>query len=534
MQTAKEMLDAMKSELEASEGSMNAILNENTHTTYKRSPILKMQISPKYSHWYAVPLTVRVPFNPFTGKVDERFTDVTPFRHLTSSPTKWLTMMIEHFKENPDVLLLYKRHAKSFLVEQAHRDAIDALDFTSENLNFRSSAMLDFMAPFRAAFSDSRPVTKLQEKNTRSGDMMPVTYILDTKQDQTTGQFLAPFGQGHRLAALSGAMRYAEQQSFSDAVTSTTTPKFPQTMSYSLGRSFMNEETFTAVTKTEGIKFLDMLGKIGETHKATRPAMQINTFAYQFPSMERSGEITELDADDQPLLMDFYKELPASFDPYKISLQKSKKALEGIELVIGNYIASDVSRRNLRNRTADLSMDFAIISRFTTSTDAEWTNLQWQEEGSKDFETSKAVIFNTKTRDYEYPEMKAWFEALEEHAWDIMGNPEKAKQLQADMFSMFRPLSDTHVEQMERAITEAYRPDSPIYTNQIKEEHMPLLIELFPDHFMDDAEKLMKENPDADLDQLEADSFSAEAKAQVESPEALPMDDVDDEVETVD
>jgi len=481
-------LEAVKSMLMDEGAQVGSIFNERLHSTYTPDLINRLAFVPQVAKKTLWPLLLSFPFNPFTGEEDDRF-NVVHRNMIFESPENIILTLFREFEINPELKKKY----------QSKADYMGEWD-TSGPDQINSAATKEILWRYRRPIVFSFPSMTIN-KEAITGNKYSQTYLLDAKQDETTGEFIGQQSDAQKLGLLVGQMVSNELTSLKKAMET----KSLESMSKDMGRNFaLTPDYIEKLGTWDSEEAREAKGQIRRAYPVGKPSPMVVPIGFQVNVAPITGSVhKQVGQGKFELYPDFTEK--KKFDEM-MCYRTGFVTILAINNIIGNYHPKNPSDANPRNPETDLYVNFAILDYITDDTRTEIPKDERGKAAIKTIlQTEKKPLFDV-TKDegkggFIHPQLPEFLSRMAE--FYCSGNrAEIAKTIQSKLLQTFKPMTPELVNSIMVYMQKEMPFSSALYTDVIKITHAEILMEMYPEEYAEQAVELALNNPDVDGDAI--------------------------------
>jgi len=522
-------LEAVKAMLMDEGAQVGSIFNERLHSTFTPDLISRLSFAPQVAKKTLWPLLLSFPFNPFTGEEDERFNAVHR-NMIFESPEKIILTLFKEFETNPE---LKKRY-------QSKTDYMGEWDTSSPD-QINSEATKEILWRYRRPLVFSFPSMSIN-KEAITGNKFSQTYLLDAKQDETTGEFIGEQSDAQRIGLLIGQLVNNELTSLKKAMET----KSLDSISKDMGRSFaLSPDYIEKLGAWDSEDAREAKGQIRRAYPVGKPSPMVVPIGFQVNVAPITGSVHKQVGQGQyELYPDFTEK--KSFDEM-MCYKTGFITVLAINNIIGNYHPKNPIDAKPRNPETDLYVNFAILDFITDDTRAEIPKDERGKVAIKTLlQTEKKPLYDVTKNEGEGGFINKHLPAFLDRMAEFYSSGNRvaiATTIQSKLLQTFKPMTPELTNSIMNYMQREMPFTSALYTAAIKITHAEILMDIYPDGFAAEAAELALNNPDIDgdeiMDRLVAESNDVESEVEAAAEElvetqssvAVNADDDYDEIE---
>lgn len=512
----KMSLAAFKEALEQGEfQDFGSLFNEQTQTSYTARVFNRLRFEPRVAKLLFVPLMISIPFNPLTGEMeDEGYNSRKRYRPFVRP---------DHFLRNIKGLCNEDENLKKRYMDYAGYtgswDTTDTEEFTDTDRRI--------LFIYRRPMTATHPAVRINSQAV-TGERYGGQFLLQTKQDPMTGEFIGDISELHKLGLLANSLQKLEVNSFNTALTE----QKAECISLDLARSFITPKTFTDIKDLDSNEAKTVRGQIRSCYPlgSVAPLLvtpmigidvepitgSLKTFV---PDPDGSGEIEQL-------LPQFRNAV--SFEGNLIATDKYA-VLDKINSVVGNAFPKDPSRKKERNVDSDVYANFVVLEYITDNDTVVFSNDTDRNAAAQKMEakTERAPIFHRK-RGWADPELVEFMERMSEF-YTYAQKDNFNKRMPELMMANYKAATEVIQDRAIKIFSETFNLGEDykeLFNPEILSTHKDIIMELWPEDF---AEKF-----DTIAEEIESGEESFNSLLEEASDIETPADaEIKDEVESV-
>ena len=514
----KMSLEDFKKALEQGEfQDFGTVFNEQTQTAYTARVFNRLKFEPQIAKLLFVPLMLAFPFNPATGIMEENgYNSRRKFRPFVR-PDQFL-MNIKAMCHEDEAL---KKRYMDYAGYTGKWDTKPTKEFTDTDREILFIYRRPMTATHPAVTINSQAIT---------GERFGGKYLLQTKQDPLTGEFIGDISNLHKLGLLANALQRLEVASFNTAITE----QKADCISLDLGRSFVTAKTFTDITSLDSNDAKTVRGQIRNCYPLGSVAPLLVTPMIGLDVEPISGNIKtfvpdpENDGNEIEQLLPQFRN-PITFEGNLISTDKYA-VLDKINAIVGNAFPKDPSRKKARNVDADVYPNFVVLEYITDNETAVFNNDTDRNMAAQKMEakTERAPLFHRK-RGWADPELPAFMERLSGF-FDFAQKDNFNQRMPELMMANYKTATEVIEDRALKIFSETFNLGEEykeLFNPEIMSTHKDILMEMWPEDFadkFDDFADKIEEGEDAFANLLETAS-------EVDTPVDVQEGDDDMEIE---
>lgn len=475
----QEAIQELKKRLMNGEVEMvGSAFNDNTHSAWASKPIRELKFYPKVAEKLFFPLLMAFPFDPIEGKETPDYNPRNKWSALIA-PSEMVAVIKSKAQEDETY--------KNFFVRQAHFkgewDVSDPSIMTADDI--------DILWRYRRRLTYAFPSTKVFSSSI-GGDKYPTTYLLLSKQDPITGEFVGDLSFLHQAASLLGSLCQNEINSFNEAIES----KDPNTLSKAMNRTFTASANYLKdIPTVDHNDAKARRGDIRACYALTAPQPLLTTIGFAFPVTPVNGSFLENIGKGQYDLYEHFKQ-PIDWMS-RIFYTANYAATDFIDGIIGNYFPKNPKKYKERNADVDHYADFCVVDYITENTATTFTKDEKMKAALETkFATEKKPLYITEEGRWAHEALKDF--AAQFANFPVIAEKEKlvdnVRGLLMQSYKMESPAMETAVI---REIYKNYPLTAPVYTDQIKLQYADVLSKIFPEEMatysLEESDKFDKE-----------------------------------------
>ena len=504
-QTTKMSLEDFKKALEQGEfQDFGTVFNEQTQTAYTARVFNRLKFEPRIAKLLFVPLMISIPFNPLTGIMEENgYNSRRKYRPFVR-PDEFL-MNIKAMCHEDEAL---KKRYMDYAGFTGKWDTKPTEEFTDTD-----RAILFI---YRRPMTATHPAVKINSQAI-TGERFGGQYLLQTKQDPLTGEFIGEISNLHKLGLLANALQRLEVASFNTAITE----QKADCISLDLGRSFVTAKTFTDITSLDSNDAKTVRGQIRNCYPLGSVAPLLVTPMIGVDVEPISGNIKTFVPDPnnegneiEQLLPQFRN--PVTFEGNLIATDKYA-VLDKINAVVGNYFPKDPSRKKERNVDADVYANFVVLEYITDNDTAVFQsdtdrNMAAQKMEAK---TERAPLFHRK-RGWSDPELPAFMERMSGF-YEFAQRDNFNQRMPELMMANYRAATEVIEDRALKIFSESFNLGDEykeLFNPEILATHKEIIMEMWPEDFADKFDDIADKIEDGE----EAFSELLESASDVNTP----------------
>lgn len=486
-QPAKKMsLADFKAALEQGEfKDFGSLYNEQVQTAYSARVFNRLKFEPRIAKLLFIPLMLSIPFNPLTGEADEKYNSRRKYRPFIRP---------DHFLMNIKALCHEDETLKKRYMDYANYTGKWDTKPTDEFTDADRQILFIYRRPMTA----SHPAIRINNQAI-TGERYGGQFLLNTKQDALTGEFVGDISKLHKLGLLANALQRLEINSFNTALTE----QKADCISLDLGRSFITAKTFTDIKDLDSNEAKTVRGQIRGSYPignvsplVTLPMIgidvepltgNIKTFV---PDPENEGNEIE------QLLPQFRN--PVTFEGNLLVTDKYA-VLDKVNAVIGNYFPKDPSRKKERNVDRDVYANFVILEYITDNDAASFANDADRNAAAQKMEAKmerdNAAFYHRKKKWFD-PELANFMERMSGF-YEYAQKDNFAQRMPELMMANYKTATEVIEDRAIKIFSEDFNLGEEyagLFNPDILATHKDILMEMWPEDFAakfdDFAEKL--------------------------------------------
>jgi len=502
-------LEGVKSMLMDEGAQVGSIFNERLHSTFTPDLISRLAFAPQVAKKTLWPLLLSFPFNPLTGEEDERFNAV--HRNMVfESPENVILALFKAFEEDPELKKKY----------QSKTEYVGEWD-TSGPDQVSSDATKEILWRYRRPLVFAFPSMTIN-KEAITGNKYSQTYLLDAKQDETTGEFIGQQSDAQKIGLMVGQMVGNELTSLKKAIET----KSLDSMSREMGRNFaIAPDYIDKLGDWDGEEAREAKGQIRRSYPVGKPTPMVVPIGFQVNVAPITGSVhKQVGAGQFELYPDFAEK--RNFDEI-MCYRTGFLTILAINNIVGNYYPKNPADAKTRNAETDLYVNFAILDYITDDTRTEIPKEERGKAAIKTLlQTEKKPLFDV-TKDegkggFIHKQLPEFLGRMAEF-YSSGNRAEIAKTIQSKLLQTFKPMTPELVNSIMVYMQKEMPFSSALYTDAIKITHAEILMEMYPEEYAEQAATLALSNPDIDgeaiMDALVADSTTVESEVEAAAEE---------------
>lgn len=518
-----EQLNELKSLLMSDESSyVSSIFNENVQSAWAKRPLEELKFAPRISEKLLFPVLMSFPFNPLTGKTDV-YNDTNKYV-APAAPSDVIDLIKAECSTNPELANLYKRKAKF----RGNWDTSPTESSTAEDK--------DILWIYRRRMTYAIPAMKIISKAI-SGNAFPAIYLLNTKQDPITGEFIGDISTMHKIGNLVGALYRKEINSFNDGIDDKDIEK---NISYIMKRPFaLSPDFLSVITSRDSIDAKSRRSEIKSFYSMEAPAPLLPTIGIKFSLTPKTGTFKMQVDKSKYELYDHFLDKELDFKKH-IFFSTKYSCTKAIDEICGNYFPKDPRNYKERDAQLDLYPNFVALDYITENTNDTFTKDE-RMNAAKDmtYASEKKPLYDLQADKWADPELENFMNRVSKfHSFAY--KEDLFTSLHDLLYKSFGHVSDAMVSAAIDEIRIKLPLSSPMYTPEIIAMHSEILLDLFPKEMITkNSSQLVEENIDGDelyeklLKESEAAAYDGVNIASADNEGVIEIDDEEEEYETI-
>lgn len=454
---------------------MGSLFNEQTQTSYTARTFDRLRFQPQVAKLLFVPLMLSIPFDPLTGEMsDEGYNTRKKFRPFVRP---------DHFLKNLKALCHEDEKLKKRYMDYAGYSGAWDTTPTEEFTDTDRQILFIYRRPMTA----THPAVTINSQ-TITGERYGGKFLLQTKQDPLTGEFIGDISPLHRLGLLSNAMQRIEVNSFNTALSEQTA----DCVSMDLGRNFMTAKTFTDIKDPDGDQARTLRMQIRQCYPLGAVAPLLVTPMIGIDVEPISGNIKTFvpdpeggDREVEQLLPQFRNQI--SFEGNLIATDKYA-VLDKINSTIGNAFPKDPSRKKERNVDYDVYPNFVVMEYITDSEQATFASDAERNAAAQKMEakSERTPLYHRK-RGWSDPELPEFMERLSEF-YDFAQRDNFNKRMPELMMANYKAATEVIEDRAIKIFSETFNLGESykeLFNTEILSTHKDIIMTMWPDDFAD-------------------------------------------------
>lgn len=476
----KMSLEEFKAALEQGTfADFGGVFNEQTQTSYSARVFQRLKFEPRIAKLLFVPLMISIPFNPLTGDMDENYNSRKRYRPFVR-PDEFL-MQIKALCHEDEVL---KKRYMDYAGYTGSWDTKPTEEFTDTDRTI--------LFIYRRPMTATHPAVTINSQSI-TGEKFGGKFLLNTKQDPLTGEFIGEISDLHKLGLLANALQRIEINSFNTALTE----QKADCVSLDLARSFITAKTFTDIKDKDSNEAKTVRGQIRNCYPLGQvspllvtPMIGIDvepltgsnkTFV---PDPENPGEEIE------QLLPQFRNEI--SFEGNLIATDKYA-VLDKINAIVGHAFPKDPSRKKERNVDADVYPNFAVMEYITDNDAATFNSDTDRNMAAQKMEAKieRAPLFHRK-RGWTDPELKEFMERMSSF-FDFAQKDNFNTRMPELMMANYKAATEVIQDRAIKIFSETFNLGEEykeLFNPEVLATHKDIIMAMWPEDFADKFETI--------------------------------------------
>lgn len=521
--TAKMSLADFKAALEQGTfQDFGTLFNEQTQTSYTARVFNRLKFEPQIAKLLFVPLMISIPFNPLTGEMEDNgYNSRRKYRPFIR-PDQFL-MNIKALCHEDEAL---KKRYMDYAGFTGKWDTKETAEFTDTD---RSILFI-----YRRPMTATHPAVRINSQSV-TGERYGGQFLLQTKQDAMTGEFIGDISNLHKLGLLSNALARLEVNSFNTALTE----QKADCISLDLGRSFITSKTFTEIKDLDSNEAKTVRGQIRSCYPLGSVAPLLVTPMISMDVEAITGSVKTFVPDPEnegneieQLLPQFRN--PVNFDGSLIATDKYA-VLDKINAVVGNAFPKDPSRKKERNVDADVYPNFVILEYITDNDTAVFTNDTDRNMAAQKMEakTERTPLFHRK-KGWADPELADFMERISAF-YDFAQKDSFNKRMPELMMANYKTATEVIEDRALKIFAETFNLGEEykeLFNPEVLATHKDIIMEMWPDDFADKFDTIVDKIEDGEGNFANLLEEASEVDTPVDQEEAGGPDIISaDEVE---
>lgn len=494
------------------------LFNEQTQTSFTARVFNRLKFEPQIAKLLFVPLMISIPFNPLTGQMEpEGYNTRRRFRPFTR-PDEFLKN-IKAMCHEDDVL-------KKRYIDYAGFTGVWDTKETKEFTDADRAILFIYRRPMTA----SHPAVKINSQSI-TGERFGGQFLLQTKQDQLTGEFVGDISNLHKLGLLANALQRLEVNSFNTALTE----QKADCISLELGRSFITAKTFTEIKDLDSNEAKVARGQIRGCYPLGSVAPLSVTPMIGVDVEPITGAIKTYVPDPENPSEEIEQLLPQFRNAinFESSLLATDKytVLDKINSIIGNSFPKDPSRKKQRNAESDMYANFAVMEYITDNDAATFNSDADRNAAAQKMEakSERTPLFHRK-KGWVDPELEGFMERISEF-FEFAQRDNFNERMPELMMANYKTATEAIQDRALKIFSETFNLGDEfkeLFNPEILSTHKDILMEMWPEDFADKFDTIadsIEEGEENFNSLLEASSDSE--KVDETSDELVNADEID-------
>jgi len=476
----KMSLEDFKKALEQGEfQDFGGVFNEQTQTSYTARVFNRLKFEPRIAKLLFVPLMISIPFNPLTGEMEQDGYNLRKKFRPFLRPDEFL-MHIKALCHEDEGL---KKRYMDYAGFTGKWDTKPTAEFTDTDRQI--------LFIYRRPMTATHPAVKINSQAI-TGERFGGQYLLQTKQDPLTGEFIGDISNLHKLGLLANALQRLEISSFNTAITE----QKADCISLDLGRSFITAKTFTDIKDINSNEAKTARGQIRNCYPLGSVAPLLVTPMIALDVEPITGNIktfvpTDGGEETEQLLPQFRNAI--TFEGNLIATDKYA-VLDKINSIVGNAFPKDPSRKKERNVDADVYANFVILEYITDNDTAVFQNDTDRNMAAQKMEAKieRAPLYHRK-RGWADPELPDFMERLSGF-YEFAQRDNFNKRMPELMMANYRAATEVIEDRALKIFSETFNLGEDykeLFNPEILATHKDILMEMWPEDFADKFEDIV-------------------------------------------
>lgn len=467
-------LEELKAKLCDKESSLvvGDYFNDNTHSTFAQKAIRELKFAPRIAQKLVFPLIMAFPFDPLLGKETETYNIQRKYTVMVS-PSNMISLIKSECEANADL--------KKFFMKQAQfRGEWD----TSDPSVVDSAEDITILWRYRRRMTYAFPAIKISSQSV-SGDKFPTTYLLNTKQDPITGEFIGDLSFMHKVGALIGSLCRREIASFNEGIES----KNVNTISRQVGRSFaVPADYLSKIPNTDCQEAKDRRSEIRKCYPMTAPQPLLTTVGLAFDVTPITGTVVQQTGAKTFELYDWFRD-DIEYRKH-VFYTANFSAIDVIDGVIGNYYPKDPKKLAERNAEVDLYADFCILDFITEDKRDKLTNEEKMTVArDMKFITEKKPLYDATKGEWAFKGLDEFVARLGLFQ-EYMAAEDYATVIRNLLLQSYKTISTSMEDAASAELHSKFPLSSPLYDDVVKVMFSDVLRDIFPESMAEDSIRL--------------------------------------------
>jgi hypothetical protein len=504
-----EQLTELKARLIEGKSDVSDIFNDATQSIFAKPLIRNLRFAPLISKKCVFPLLMSIPFDPFLGKETETFNSIRKWT-VFESPTDVMQLIKKECDENLELKRYYESRA-------GFKGEWDTSDYSLTDTLGDKNVLWIYRKPLIYTF----PSVRINSQEV-SGDPYPRDYLLDSKQDPLTGEFIGELSNIHILCAMVGNLCSEEIQSYNLALNT----KVPECLSQKLRRPFTFDSSFCTI-EPDSIEARNRRADIRTAYPTGSPRPLLTLIGLDFNLTPKVGSCVQQTSGGAYDLLDHFKAPQINF-PEHIFYTCNFNAIDNIYSVIGNHFPKNIANKKERYSALDIYPNFCLLDYVTENTKENLTADE-KKTAARDtkFVSEKNPFYQIESNGWRHPGLAAFMQNLNQF-YPYSKETNYMDAVRDLLIRSFKSTTDDMLVQLQRYIIRNYPYDSLVWSNSVKTKYFDILMTLFPDRMAKESVNLIDEiqSGDALMEKLIEEGSTNENFLHIDGADDVEEDDV--------